>query len=103
MMVQKVDPFRVKVNGEVVEVDHGTFTLAERRASRVAVAKLSEGDDLAPDEADALAALLWVVLRRSDADLAFEDVLESVTLSDLADAEPVMAADLEDRDDDPEA
>ena len=53
-MVQAVDPFRVNVNGEAVEVDHRTFTLAERRASRVAVLKMTEGDDLVPDEADAL-------------------------------------------------
>jgi hypothetical protein len=33
-MVQTVDPFRVRVNGAEVEVDHRTFTLAERRASR---------------------------------------------------------------------
>lgn len=102
-LVQAVDPFRVSVNGQEVEVDHRTFTLAERRASRAAVLKMTEGDDLVPDEADALAALVWVVLRRSDADLAFESVLESLTVGDLADAEPVMAADLQDRDDDPEA
>ena len=102
-MVQAVDPFRVQVNGEEVEVDHRTFTLAERRASRAAVLKMTEGDDLVPDEADALAALVWVVLRRSDHELAFETVLESLTVGDLADAEPVMAADLQDRDDDPEA
>lgn len=102
-MVQTVDPFRVRVNGAEVEVDHRTFTLAERRASRAAVLKLTEGDDLVPDETDALAALVWVVLRRSDPELAFADVLDSLTLGDLADAEPVDAADLEDRDDDPEA
>ena len=102
-MVQTVDPFRVKVNGKELEVDHRTFTLAERRASRSAVLKMTEGDDLVPDEADALAALVWVVLRRSDADLTVEDVLGSLTLGDLADAEPVMADQLTDRDDDPEA
>jgi len=102
-MVQTVDPFRVKVNGEEVEVDHRTFTLAERRASRTAVLKLSDGDDLAPDEADALAALVWVVLRRSTPDLPFEDVLESLTIGDLADAEPLSVDDIEDRDDNPEA
>lgn len=101
-MVQAVDPFRVQVNGEAVEVDHRTFTLAERRASRAAVLKLVDGDDLVPDEADALAALVWVVLRRSDADLEFETVLESLTVGDLADAEPVLVEDLQDRDDDPE-
>ena len=102
-MVQTVDPFRVRVNGEDVEVDHRTFTLAERRASRLAVLKMSESDELVPDEADALAALVWVVLRRSDADLTVDAVLESLTLGDLADAEPVMADELNDRDDDPEA
>jgi hypothetical protein len=102
-MVQTVDPFRVRVDGNEVEVDHRTFTLAERRASRAAVLKLSDGDDLVPDEADALAALVWVVLRRSQPELDFGDVLESLTLGDLADAEPVQAADLQDRDDDPEA
>ena len=102
-MVQAVDPFRVNVNGEVVEVDHRTFTLAERRASRVAVLKMTEGDDLVPDEADALAALVWVVLRRSDPDLTVDDVLGSLTLGDLEAAEPVTADELTDRDGDPEA
>jgi hypothetical protein len=64
---------------------------------------MSESDELVPDEADALAALVWVVLRRSDADLTVDAVLESLTLGDLADAEPVMADELNDRDDDPEA
>jgi hypothetical protein len=102
-MVQTVDPFRVRVDGVEVEVDHRTFTLAERRASRAAVLQLSDGNDLAPDEADALGALVWVVLRRSTPELTFEEVLESLTLGDLADAEPVNVAELEDRDDDPEA
>ncbi len=102
-MVQTVDPFRVRVNGEEVEVDHRTFTLAERRASRAAALKLSTGDDLAPDEVDAIAALVWVVLRRSTPELPFEDVLSSMTLGDLADAEPLGIDDLEDRDDNPEA
>ena len=102
-MVQTVDPFRVRVNGAEVEVDHRTFTLAERRASRAAVLALSGDDDHVPDEADALAALVWVVLRRSTPDLAFADVFDSLTLGDLADDEPVDVADLQDRDDDPEA
>jgi hypothetical protein len=77
--------------------------IAERRASRAAVLALSDGDDLQPDEADALGALVWIVLRRSTPELAFADVLESLTVGDLADAEPVNVAELEDRDDDPEA
>lgn len=102
-MVQTVDPFRVRVDGVDVAVDHRTFTLAERRASRAAVLALTDGDDLQPDEADALGALVWIVLRRSTPDLTFAEVLESLTVGDLADAEPLNVAELEDRDDDPEA
>lgn len=102
-LVRTIDPFRVVVNGEAVEVDQRTFTLAERRASRVALLAQSNDDDLAPDETDAIAALVWTVLRRSDKDLTLDDVCASLTVGDLAGAETIEADDLTNRDDDPEA
>ena len=73
-LVRTIDPFRVTVNGDTVEVDQRTYTLAERRASRVALHAQSNDDDLAPDEPDAVAALVWTVLRRADKELTLEDV-----------------------------
>lgn len=100
-LVRTIDPFRVTVNGDTVEVDQRTFTLAERRASRVALLAQSNDDDLAPDETDAIAALVWTVLRRSDNELTLEDVCASLTVGDLASAEPVKGDG--NQDDDPEA
>ena len=101
--VNVVDPFIVKVDGSEVEVDQRSFTLAERRRSRSALLGMSNDDELAPDEADAVAALVWTVLRRSDPELTLEAVCESMTVGDLAGARVVPAEELEDRDDDPEA
>ena len=47
-LVRTIDPFRVTVNGDTVEVDQRTFTLAERRASRVALLAQSNDDDWHP-------------------------------------------------------
>ena len=102
-LVRTIDPFRVTVNGDTVEVDQRTFTLAERRASRVALLAQSNDDDLAPDETDAIAALVWTVLRRADKELTLEDVCASLTVGDLASAETINADDLSNQDDDPEA
>ena len=101
--IRTVEPFRVIVNGDTVEVDQRTFTLAERRASRVALLAQSNDDDLAPDETDAIAALVWVTLKRSQPELTLEDICDSLTVGDLVDAETIKADDLTDRDDDPEA
>lgn len=84
-----VPPFRVRVNGDEVVVDHRTFTLAERRASRRALIDIATTDDLVPDFADELAALVWIVLRRSDPDLTIGDVFESIDLGDVADREAI--------------
>lgn len=100
-LVRTIDPFRVTVNGDTVEVDQRTFTLAERRASRVALLAQSNDDDLAPDETDAIAALVWTVLRRGDESLTLEDVCASLTVGDLANAETVKGDG--NQDDDPEA
>jgi hypothetical protein len=102
-LVTAVDPFVVRVNDVEVEVDHRTFTLGERRASRAALLAMSGDDDLAPDEMDALGALVWVVLRRSQPDLTLGDVVDSLTIGDLVDARTLDPAALTDKDDDPEA
>jgi hypothetical protein len=101
--IPTVDPFKVNANGSEVVVDQRTFTLAERRASRAALVAMSSDDDIMADEVDALAALTWIVLRRANPALTLDDVFSSMTVADLAAGETVEAADLTDRDDDPEA
>lgn len=87
--VRVVPPFKVLVNGDEVVVDHRTFTLAERRASRRALVDIAADDDLLPDEADVLASLVWVVLRRSDPTLSVGDVFEALDVGALADREVI--------------
>lgn len=102
-LIRTIDPFVVTVNGDEVEVDQRTFTLSERRLSRSALMALGNVDDLAPDEVDALASLVWVVLRRSDADLGLSQVCDALTVGALADARMLTAEEQGNRDDDPEA
>ena len=87
--VLAVPAFEVKVNGRELAVDHSTFTLAERRLSRVGLLELAQGDDLAPDEADVLASLVWVTLRRENPDLTIAEVYDSLTLGELRDGSPI--------------
>jgi len=93
-------PFKAKVNGEEILVDHATFTMRERRASRLALLGLMD-DGLGNDEADTMAALLWVVLHRNDDTITFDEVYDSLDLGVLAEAE--QNADTSADDADPEA
>jgi hypothetical protein len=81
-------PFTVKVNGDELLVDSRTFTMKEHRLRRRELTRISVEDDLVPDDADIMAASIWVVLRRSDPDLTFDDVLNSLSFGDMADRQP---------------
>ena len=85
---------RVMVNGEPVVVNSATFTGRERQLMKKELA----GIGYEPDGEDAMFAAIWVVMRRNDPSLKFEDVLDSITSGDFADAEQVTEAD----DDSPE-
>lgn len=75
-----------------VVVDDRTFTIGERRKARLAVAALG-GES---DELDMAAAAIWTVLVRTQPAITLEQVLDNLTLGDIADA---AAA----KDDSPEA
>jgi hypothetical protein len=73
------------VNDEQVTIDQRTLTMKERQVMKAALAKL----DYEPDDMDALTATIWVVMRRTDPALTFDEVCEAITLESLADATEV--------------
>jgi len=89
--------FKVRVNGDDVIVDPMTLTGLERRLMKgvLSVAKLG----YTPDEEDGIMAMIWLVLRRTDPTLEFDEVCNAVTLGDLAGIEKVDPSE----DDSPEA
>lgn len=94
-MQQKIGvlpPFQVEIDGVTHVVDHGSFAMRDRRAMRVALSKLTAEDGLLPDEADVMAAALWIVLRRGDESLDFDAVYDAYDLSVYASAEAAAAA-----------
>jgi hypothetical protein len=74
----------LRVDGQEVTVDQRTLTMSERQLVRRTLAKVEESDEL-----DALVAVVWIVLRRSRPELTFDEVCDSITAGDLADAEIV--------------
>lgn len=90
---------RLRVNGAEVIVDPMTLTGRERQQVRAALAKVKAELGVEADENDGMIAAIWVVLRRTDPSLTFEEVLDSVTMRDLMSAERVAS----DEDDSPEA
>lgn len=78
------DVLTIKVNGEPVLVDQRTLTMRERQQVKAEMHKLG----YPPDDMDALMGAIWVVMRRSDPTLKYLDVCESITVADLAAAEP---------------
>lgn len=86
---------KITVDGVEVYVDASTFTGRERSIMKRALAGLG----YAPDGEDAMFASLWIVMRRTQPDLTFDEVLDTVTMADMATAEIVAA----DEDDSPEA
>lgn len=81
--------FTVRVDDVDIVVDSRTFTMREHRLRRRELTRISVEDDLVPDDADVVAASIWVVLRRTDPDLAFDDVLESLEYGAMVDRAPV--------------
>ena len=79
-------PFEIAANGTIILVDHASFTLNERRMSRVALTELQATDNLIVDTADVVAALIWVVLRRTQPDIEFSEVYDGLTLGAVAEA-----------------
>lgn len=86
---------KIVVNGEDVFVDPGTLTGTERQLMKRALAGLG----YEPDGQDALYASIWVVMRRSDPALTFEDVCDAITFNDLGAARTVDVSE----DDSPQA
>ncbi len=76
---------KIVVNGEDVFIDPATLTGTERQLMKRALAGLG----YEPDGTDALYASIWVVMRRTDPALTFENVCDAVTFSVLADATKV--------------
>jgi hypothetical protein len=83
----------IRVAGQEVVIDQRTMTMRERQAMRAALATVAEHDDL-----DALCAAIWVVMRRDDPTLTFDDVCESITIADLADATQLEPGDRDEAD-----
>jgi hypothetical protein len=72
-----------ELDGKKIVVNVATLTIGERRRARAELKKL--GDDV--DELDGLAAMIWVHLRRDDPTLELEQLLDKLTIGDLATAE----------------
>ena len=80
---------KVTVNGEEVVIDPMTFTGRERQRMRSVLAKL----DYEADGGDVMFASIWVVLARTDPTVTFDDVLDSVTMADIAGADTANVED----------
>jgi len=84
----------IMVNGAPVTVDQGTLTMRERQQVRAEMHKLTKaGCD--PDELDNLAGVIWVVMRRDDPSLTFDDVCDALDMDDLMSAEQAEADDID--------
>lgn len=74
----------IRVAGNEVVIDASTLTMRERQTMKAALGKLDEPDDL-----DATVASIWIVMRRDDPTLTFEEVCDSITLADIGAATTV--------------
>ncbi len=77
------DAVTITVNGRRVYIEPETLTMKERQLLKREMAQL--GYD--PDETDILMATIWVVMKRDDAELTFDEVCESITVGSLTDME----------------
>jgi len=87
----KADLLAIEVNGEQVLVDPRTLSMGERSVMKRELAKLG----YEPDATDSLVATIWVVMRRDDKALTFEEVCDAITVGSLEDALPVPAEEVE--------
>jgi hypothetical protein len=69
----------VRIHGEEIVVDAATLTMAEKQAGRKAL----HGLGYPPDDDDRFMAVLWVVMRRSNPKLSFDELCESITEADV--------------------
>ena len=80
----------ILVNGTPITVDQRTLTMRERQQVRAEMGKLAK-QGIEPDELDNLAGVIWIVMRRDDQSLTYEQVCESFDMGDLLDAETATA------------
>ena len=71
-----------------VHVDPRSLTLMERRLIKQQLATLG----YEADEVDVLAGSIWVVMRREDAAITYDEVCEAIQFEDLQDPTPVEPA-----------
>jgi hypothetical protein len=72
----------VEVNGERLVIDSKAMTIRERQQARAELALLPDSDST-----DAMAASIWIAMRRTNPALTFAEVCDSLTVADLDDAE----------------
>lgn len=92
-MPEDDDPIvELLVNGKHYSIDLSDIDGPERRAFRLATGvKLHESDEL--DEYEFIAGLVWLVKRREDDSITFEDVLKTMKRDSLDDPEEEKPAD----------
>jgi hypothetical protein len=94
-MARQKQTMKITVAGEPLLIDVMTVTIKERSQ---AMRALKADPDLDPaDELTLTAGVVWIVARRSHPELTLDEVLNSLTLGDLADASST------EQDDSPEA
>jgi hypothetical protein len=88
---------RFKVNGELYEMSPGDFTAVDAGDFRRQMGiSLGEAFSSGQADIDIVAALVWLVRRRTNRGLAFRAVAETITYDSIEpadDTEPAPAAD----------
>jgi len=74
------------VNGNEIVVDPRTLTFSERQALRKKMAELHDADEL-----DYTVGALWVTMRRTDPNLTYESIADTVVIGDVMDAKKAAA------------
>ncbi len=67
------------VLGRDVVIDPDTLTMGERSQMKRVLAQLG----YEPDDTDVLVGTIWVVMRRADPELTFEEVCDAITIADM--------------------
>jgi hypothetical protein len=78
----KDETIAVVVDGVEVQINPHTLTMKERQLVRSVLSKL----EYDVDDMDVMTATVWVVMKRTDSALTFDDVSDSLTIQDLEDA-----------------
>jgi hypothetical protein len=77
----------LEVNGERLVIDNRAMTIRERRILRAELAKLP----VEPDTQDWVAGGAWIALRRTEPDISYDEVCDSITVGDVSDLEMIEA------------